>query len=170
MPFRFEAEAITAEPTTETPPVLRIRITNTDDKPHSLTTLNWTQPINPLFTEIGGQSMQLLEGYEGVVFPEAEPPCWKSAVSPRSTGRNGTRFAAGESITGEYVILPAAYKPADISECYPAGTGTFSQTYWLDSSQTGDLDGAEFTWDLEVQIDNTQVIAVSSTDTTWESD
>lgn len=168
MPFQFEAEAITAEPTTETPPVLRIQITNTDDQPHSLTTLNWTQPINPLFTEIGGQPMQLLESYEGVIFPEAEPPCWKSAVSPSSTGRNGTRFAAGESITGEYVILPTADEPEDISDCYPAGMGTFSQRYWLDPSQTGNLDGEEFTWVLEVRIDDTQAIAVSSTDTNWE--
>jgi len=170
MPFRFEAGAITAEPTTETPPVLRIQITNADDQPHSLTTQSWEQPINLLRTEIGGQAIQLLQDYEDSLFPGAKPPCWKSGPTPISPTRNGTQFAAGESITGEYVILPFASEPADISECYPAGTGTFSQTYWLDSSQTGDLDGAEFTWDLEVQIDNTQAIAVSSTDATWESD
>jgi hypothetical protein len=170
-PFEFDVEVIESQPTVESPPILRIQITNTGEQSHSLTTPTWTVPINPLRSAIGDQEMRLLErsAVEQATYPEAEPPCWKSGVYPLQTAYNGLQIDAGDSVTGEYAILPITFEPDELTECWPAGTCLFSQPYWLDSTPLSSASGHPFTWDLEIQIDSSPTVTVSSTDLSWES-
>jgi hypothetical protein len=125
-----------------------------------------------LHSEIGDQEMQLIErsDVESATYPEAEPPCWKSVVLPAQTAYGGLQIDAGNSVTGEYAILPTTFEPDELTECWPTGTCLFSQSYWLDSTPFKSASGRPFNWNLEVQVDSSPTITISSTDLSSESD
>ena len=169
-PFQFMSEITTTKPTAETPPILRVQITNTDDRAHVLVTPHYTFSINPLLSETGPQEMQIIprSTIKQVVHSDAPPECWKSAQLPKDTLRNSKRIDAGESLTGEYAILPVASKSEELSACWGAGTYRFSHLYWVGSTNEESPEGNPFRWIVEIRITDRPAINIAATTVRWE--
>jgi hypothetical protein len=168
---------IVAQPTAETPPILRIQVTNTDESAHGLSTAYNEFPIPINGASNDSHHIQLIpeSQIEAVVWPDTAPACWKSTVLPREPLRHSERIDGGGSLTGEYALLPVAPQSEELPACWLAGTYRFSQQYWLDAAnvdgvtetptQIDEHTGERFQWVLEIQITDQQTVTVVSSTT-----
>lgn len=153
-PFAHEARVLEARPTAERPPIVEISVRNADDRPHSLSTANYSFP----FTTRTGHAV---DGDEGMLLTPNVPStrdgsCWRD--TPRlMPAFNGRAFAPGESVSARYAVQ----NHEDAAVCWPAGTYEFPQEYHLDpeSPNTGQ-GGTEYTWRLVLTVTDEPAVTV----------
>jgi hypothetical protein len=156
-------------PRTDPSPTFELRITNTDDRAHSLTTGTWTFP----FVRLGpaGDSLLVLENTDWGLTPPSggDVECWKAPLVPVDPTSRGIRFDPGESLTREYLICNHVDEMDDSADCWPPGEYGFRYVFWLDSPSLHLREGHPFTWHLDLRVDDVPSISVPSAGLSWGS-
>lgn len=151
-PFQFQATVVASDPSNQKPPVIQIKVTNTDSTGHTLTISNDAFPFATAEASTSEKSLILTEEIPS----KRDGDCWTgyAKVLPRISGR---KFSPKESVSNKYAVLNSK----DNEDCWPTGSFEFTETYYLDpESATSTEEGTAFTWGFTVVVNQDGSIAL----------
>ena len=163
-PFRFDVEVVTPEPTPDSPPIVRITVTNEDDEPHNLMIADHMFPFGSNLGTRSEAGVVLVTGLAD--WEDREEPCWTG--KPRALpAANGEQFDPGESTSVRRAVMnreeSQPYRESRTNTpntCWPRGTFLFTQQYVLSLPDSDVPEKGEFEWGFRVRVADGPAIRV----------
>lgn len=155
IPFQFGVEVSEAKPSRQSPPIILVKIKNTDNTDHILTISNNDFPFgSPGSNKKDGHSLLLSSD----VPHQKEGDCWRGDWKSEPM-ISGMKFGPEDSTSEKYAIL----NPREQTRCWPIGTFEFRDTYYLDPPDTNSKASEnKFEWGFGIKISENKTISVSN--------
>jgi len=152
-PFRFDVEVVTPEPTPDSPPIVRITVTNEDDESHGLSIGDSKFPFGSNLGTRPEAGVVLVTDWE-----DREGPCWTG--KPRALpGINGEQFDPGESTSVRRAVMNRSQTKTP-EACWPRRTFLFTQKYILGPPDSVSSGKGDFAWGFWVRVTDGPAIQV----------
>jgi len=163
-PFRFDVEVVTPEPTPDSPPIVRITVTNGDDEPHSLMIADQKFPFGSNLGTRPAAGLVLVT--ELADWEDREGACWTGEPRALPT-ENGEQFDPGESASVRRAVMNreesqtnSGSQTGSPNTCWPRGTFLFTQHYTLGHPDPDIPERGEFEWGFWVRVTDAPAIQV----------